>query len=250
MTAYQPDYYAALGVSRHASQDEIKLGYRRAAFKTHPDRDGGSETRFKLVGEAYDTLSDRAKRTAYDQNNPLAGLKTAQQNAAPPSAQPTPEPQNDNLVDRVNAIVDHWNDYLDTLENLGSLRKTANLHFQKTHADLFMQGAVWDNDLIRPQFNAHADAARTTLRTQANETLDVAVNKFSSEDRGLGPYILDVKRVVKTHTETGNMINTAGVRAAFAAIEEKLAKRQDVIQNTLDVIGGKTTDLRYKPQTL
>ena len=120
MTTYKPDYYATLGVPRHASEAEIKLGYRRAAFKTHPDRDGGSEPRFKLVGEAYDTLSDTTKRAAYDRDNPLAGLKGAQQNAAPPSEQSTPEPQNDNLVDRVNAIVDHWNDYLDTLEKLVS----------------------------------------------------------------------------------------------------------------------------------
>jgi curved DNA-binding protein CbpA len=253
MTTSKPDYYATLGVSRHASEADIKQAYRRAAFKTHPDRDGGNEERFKVVGDAYDTLSNAEKRAAYDRDYPLAGLKTTQHNSSPPPPQPNPAPappQNDNLVDRINTIVDHWNDYLDTLENLGSLRKTANLNFQKTNSDLFMHGAVWDNDLIRPQFNAHADRARTTLRTQANDMLDMAVNRFASEDRGLGPYILDVKRVVKTHTETGNMINTAGVRAAFAAIEEKLAKRQDVVQNTLDVIGGETTDLRYRPRTL
>ncbi|WP_435641929.1 J domain-containing protein [Micavibrio aeruginosavorus] len=254
MTTYQPDHYATLGVQRDATDAEVKGGYRRMAFKSHPDRDGGNEEWFKQVNEAYETLSDASKRRSYDEANPGAGRSTASASksgpATPSGAAPTTPPQNDNLVDRVNAIVDHWNGYLDTLENLGSLRKTANLNFQKTNADLFMQGAVWDNDLIRPQFNAHADRARTTLRTQANDTLDMAVNKFASDDRGLGPYILDVKRIVKTHAETGNMINTAGVRAAFAAIEEKLAQRQDVIQNTLDVIGGKTTDLRYKPQTL
>jgi molecular chaperone DnaJ len=63
------DYYAALGVSKDASAEEIKRAYRAAALRYHPDRAGGdaeAEKKFKEVAEAYDTLGDENKRRAYD----------------------------------------------------------------------------------------------------------------------------------------------------------------------------------------
>jgi curved DNA-binding protein len=62
------DYYAALGVERGASADEIKKAYRRLAQKYHPDvsKEAGAEARFKEVAEAYQTLKDPEKRAAYD----------------------------------------------------------------------------------------------------------------------------------------------------------------------------------------
>ena len=63
------DYYAALGVKRDASADEIKKAYRKLAQKHHPDvsKEKGAEERFKDIGEAYQTLKDAEKRAAYDQ---------------------------------------------------------------------------------------------------------------------------------------------------------------------------------------
>ncbi len=60
-------YYDILGVSKTASQDEIKKAYRKLAMKHHPDK-GGDEHKFKEISVAYDTLSDPQKRIEYDQS--------------------------------------------------------------------------------------------------------------------------------------------------------------------------------------
>ena len=64
------DYYDVLGVSKGASDDELKKSYRRLAMKYHPDRNQDNdeaEAKFKEAKEAYDVLSDAQKRAAYDQ---------------------------------------------------------------------------------------------------------------------------------------------------------------------------------------
>ena len=60
------DYYQILGVSKSATQEEIKKAYRKLAHQYHPDK-GGDEKKFKEVSEAYRVLSDGEKRRQYDQ---------------------------------------------------------------------------------------------------------------------------------------------------------------------------------------
>ncbi len=60
------DYYSVLGVSRTASQDDIKKAYRKAAHQHHPDKEGGDEARFKEINEAYQVLGNAEKRARYD----------------------------------------------------------------------------------------------------------------------------------------------------------------------------------------
>ncbi|QQS53553.1 MAG: DnaJ domain-containing protein [Candidatus Competibacteraceae bacterium] len=71
------DYYQILGVTRNASEEDIRKAYRRLARKYHPDvsKETNAEDRFKEVAEAYEVLRDAQKRAAYDQlgNNWRAG---------------------------------------------------------------------------------------------------------------------------------------------------------------------------------
>lgn len=71
------DLYKVLGVSRKASDDEIKKAYRKLARRYHPDRnpdDPSAEEKFKEVQGAYDTLSDSEKRKEYDAGGAFAGF--------------------------------------------------------------------------------------------------------------------------------------------------------------------------------
>lgn len=69
--ATKRDYYEILGVTKSASESEIKSAYRKMALKWHPDKNPNNkaeaETKFKEINEAYQILSDKQKRQSYDQ---------------------------------------------------------------------------------------------------------------------------------------------------------------------------------------
>src|SRR5262249_1232264 len=78
------DYYAALGVAKNASQEEIQRAYRKLARKYHPDinKTSGAEDKFKDIGEAYEVLKDPDKRAKYDRYG--TAWKAAQQGGGAP----------------------------------------------------------------------------------------------------------------------------------------------------------------------
>lgn len=64
------DYYASLGISKSATEAEIKKAYKKQAMQYHPDRNKGdkkAEQKFKEINEAYQVLGDKEKKKNYDQ---------------------------------------------------------------------------------------------------------------------------------------------------------------------------------------
>src|SRR5690606_25339674 len=81
------DYYEVLGVSRSASDQEIKSAYRKLALKYHPDRNPGdttAEERFKAAAEAYSVLAHTDKRARHDRFAP-AGVPRSGRGVDPPT---------------------------------------------------------------------------------------------------------------------------------------------------------------------
>src|SRR2546421_12871641 len=77
MATNKRDFYEVLGVSRSASEDELKKAFRRLAKQYHPDtnKEQGADARFIEINEAYEVLSDPQKSAAYDRYG-HAGLGT------------------------------------------------------------------------------------------------------------------------------------------------------------------------------
>ena len=76
-SASKPNFYEVMGVPVSATPDEIRKAYHRLALRWHPDKNQGSaeaEEKFKLVGDAYQVLSDPDKRSLYDRYVPSCHL--------------------------------------------------------------------------------------------------------------------------------------------------------------------------------
>ena len=87
MAQEKRDYYEVLGVSKGASDAEIKKAYRKLAMKYHPDYNPGdkdAEAKFKEINEANEVLSDPKKRQLYDQYGFAGDRKSTRLNSSHP----------------------------------------------------------------------------------------------------------------------------------------------------------------------
>jgi hypothetical protein len=98
MSRRSPTHYETLGVSRHATTTEIRIAYRAAARRAHPDA-GGSAATMQTINDAWHVLGDSARRAAYDRE--LYGA---------PQAPPDPSGQNEPVVRS-----DEWDDVVEDL---------------------------------------------------------------------------------------------------------------------------------------
>lgn len=127
------DYYDVMGVSRDATQEQIKRAYRKLARKYHPDvsDDPDAEARFKEVGEAYEVLKDPEKRAAYDQLG--ENWKAGQEFRPPPGWEPGFEFDGDIGGER-------FSDFFETLFRRGGpgrgfrTRRDFQMHGEDRHA--------------------------------------------------------------------------------------------------------------------
>jgi curved DNA-binding protein len=134
------DYYQIMGVSREASQDDIKRAYRTLSRKYHPDvsKEAEAEERFKEIGEAYEVLKDPEKRIAYDQlgNN----WKSGQGFQPPPDWDQGFEFHGGGYTD---GDAEHYSDFFEQLfggrggaRGSGRSQYGFNAHGQNTHAKI------------------------------------------------------------------------------------------------------------------
>ena len=133
------DYYNTLGISKSASEADIKTAYRKMAMKHHPDR-GGDEKKFKEVTEAYETLSDPQKKQMFDMG-------------VDPNAQHTSYRQGSPFEFHFNT-----GNFEDVFSNFGfggrpvRKNKTLNVNIEVTLEDIF-KGRVIDAEIGIPNGN-------------------------------------------------------------------------------------------------
>ena len=133
------DYYNTLGISKSASEADIKAAYRKMAMKHHPDR-GGDEKKFKEVTEAYETLSDPQKKQMFDMG-------------VDPNAQHTSYRQGSPFEFHFNT-----GNFEDVFSNFGfggrpvRKNKTLNVNIEVTLEDIF-KGRVIDAEIGIPNGN-------------------------------------------------------------------------------------------------
>jgi curved DNA-binding protein len=175
------DYYEIMGVTRDATQDEIKRAYRKLARKFHPDvsKEADAEARFKEVGEAYEVLKDPEKRAAYDQVG--ADWKAGQEFQPPPGWDQGFEFHGGGFTD---ADATHFSDFFESLFGRGGsqgsarqARREFHARGEDTHAKLLVDLEDAYHGGSRSLTLKHAELGADGRPLQKERTLNVRIPK-------------------------------------------------------------------------
>jgi curved DNA-binding protein len=149
------DYYQIMGVTREATQDEIKRAYRKLARKYHPDvsKEADAEKHFKEVGEAYEVLKDPEKRAAYDQLG--ANWKAGQEFRPPPGWDQGFEFRGGGFTDAGDA---DFSDFFETLFGRGGFAPGAG---RRTYREYHVRGEDTYAKVLIDLEDAYRGATRT-----------------------------------------------------------------------------------------
>jgi curved DNA-binding protein len=135
------DYYEILGVPKEASSEEIKKVYRRLARQYHPDLNPGNkaaEDKFKDIGEAYEVLSDTAKRAQYDQFSRYWKQKGFAGKQTPKTKQWDNRPNGRNSTQEVDpSEFSDFESFINQVIGVGGRRDTKNGGTTSTSSDPF-----------------------------------------------------------------------------------------------------------------
>ncbi|MEJ2645213.1 MAG: DnaJ C-terminal domain-containing protein [Gammaproteobacteria bacterium] len=152
------DYYKIMGVSKDATQDEIKRSYRKLARKYHPDvsKEPDAEARFKEVNEAYEVLKDPEKRAAYDQLG--SQWKQGQEFHPPPGWDAGFEFSGGGFT---GADRGHFSDFFESLFGMGSPFGGASRTGGRTRGGFQMRGEDHHAKILVSVEDAYQGATRT-----------------------------------------------------------------------------------------
>ncbi len=214
--------YETLGVSTKASEKEIKAAFKAAAFKTHPDRPGGDESKFKAVNEAYQTLSDSARRKVYDAKLFADRSRMEARGEAGHERPKTPKPDPQEIARAAR----------ERREHLDNLRKKDEVYRQSEMAKIYARLGIkketpvspspseaWREKLYESLPPEHARRARET-----DEFVKGLVNqkppRFDASGRlDFSPMTAKAERPattntsVQTHAETGPRLSAEDLSA-------------------------------------
>lgn len=261
------DYYEVLGVSKSASDDEIKKAFRKSALKHHPDKEGGDEEKFKEASEAYEILKDAQKRQRYDQFG-HAGVGTSAASGGAGAG-----PGFSGFEDmfrgaaggqRVNVDFGGGFDIGDIFEQFfggnGFQRKGRDV---QTHLTLSFEEAVFGKDEVEIKFDkvtrradTSTDRIPSTFKMKIPAGIDdgavIRLQGYGEEVQGVTPGDLLVEIRVKPHkkfTREGDLIlSTEVISMVDAALGMELDVETADGKKTLKIPAGTQpgTDFRLR----
>ncbi len=181
------NYYDILDVPRDASSDEIKKSFRRLARKYHPDLNPGdkaAEERFKDIGEAYEILSDEAKRAQYDQFGQFwnqNGFQGSRPSRRSPSVGNWNSRTNNGTVLEEDVDFGEYADFQDFLDQLLGKRAAKQSNQSPAPNTTARTSAPrtnrYETDPFRPGVTKTAYTARSASRRDAEARLSVPLEK-------------------------------------------------------------------------